>query len=37
MRVIFNQQYEPIKVVSEIVYQQMLAREEVNHDQVMIN
>nr|DAO80619.1 MAG TPA: hypothetical protein [Caudoviricetes sp.] len=37
MRVIFNQQYEPIKVVSEIVYQQMLDRKEVNDDQVLIN
>ena len=37
MRVIFNQQYEPIKVVSETAYQQMLDREEVNDDQVLIN
>ena len=37
MRVIFNQQYEPIKVVSETVYQQMLDEELVNDDQVMIS
>ena len=36
MRVIFNQYFEPLFVVYENVYQQMLARNEVNKDQVLV-
>lgn len=36
MRVIFNQHFEPLFVVYESVYQQMLARNEVNKDQVLV-
>lgn len=36
MRVIFNQQFEPLFVVSELKFQQMLEQKLVNHDQVKI-
>lgn len=36
MRVIFNQHFDPLFVVYENVYQQMLARNEVNKDQVLV-
>lgn len=36
MRVIFNQQYEPLFVVWEDIYKEMLERKVVNTDQVLI-
>lgn len=36
MRVIFNQHFEPLFVVYESVYQQMLALNEINEDQVLV-
>lgn len=36
MRVIFNQQYEPLFVVWEDIYKGMLERKVVNTDQVLI-
>lgn len=36
MRVIFNQCFEPLFVVSESKFQQMLKQRLVNHDQVKI-
>lgn len=37
MRTIFNQYFEPLFVVYENVYQQMLSQGKVNDDQVLIN
>lgn len=37
MRVIFNQQFEPLKVVWEAVFQQMLKDGLVNEDQIVID
>lgn len=36
MRVIFNQSFEPLFVVSELKFQQMLKQKLVNRDQVKI-
>ena len=37
MRVIFNQFLEPLKVVWETEFQQMLKDGKVNSDQILIN
>lgn len=37
MRIIFNQFLEPLKVVWEAEFQQMLEDGKVNSDQILIN